>query len=65
MQSLGAESMEEAMMIASAAGIKPEDIPQFMASQGMYMGGQQPPPAVPGEQKLTRRQQLGIDPIPP
>lgn len=32
MQSLGAESMEEAMMIASAAGIKPEDIPQFMAS---------------------------------
>lgn len=31
----------------------------------MYMGGQQPPSAVPGEQKLTRRQQLGIDPIPP
>mgnify|MGYP000727562361 CR=1 FL=1 len=27
MNTLGAESMEEAMMIASAAGIKPEDIP--------------------------------------
>lgn len=27
MQSLGAETMEEAMMIASAAGIQPEDIP--------------------------------------
>jgi len=27
MNSLGADSMEEAMMIANAAGIRPEDIP--------------------------------------
>ena len=32
MKSLGADSMEEAMMIANAAGIQPEDIPSFMAS---------------------------------
>ena len=59
MQSLGADTMEEAMVIASAAGIQPEDIPQFMASQGMYMGGQQPSNGMSDgmpEQTLTRRQ---------
>lgn len=32
MNSLGADSMEEAMIIAQAAGIEPWDIPEFMAS---------------------------------
>lgn len=31
--------MEEAMMIAKAAGIQQQDIPEFMASQGMYLPG--------------------------
>ena len=32
MKALGADSMEEAMMIAQAAGIQQQDIPEFMAS---------------------------------
>ena len=32
MMALGAESVEEAMQIASAAGIKAEDLPGFLAS---------------------------------
>ena len=60
MKALGADSIEEAMMIAKAAGIQQQDIPQFMASQGMLPPGVAGPP-----RELTRRQQLGIDPIPP
>ena len=36
-----------------------------MASQGMYLPGQQPVGAAGPQRELTRRQQLGIDPIPP
>lgn len=64
MNSLGAESLEEAMMIAQAAGIQPDDIPEFMASQGMFLP-QQPGGAGGAPVELTRRQQLGIDPMPP
>ena len=35
MKSLGAESIEEAMQIIQAAGIKPDDVPGLLASHGL------------------------------
>lgn len=35
MRSLGADSVEEAMEIIQAAGIKPEDIPALLMSNGL------------------------------
>ena len=35
MRSLGADSVEEAMEIIQAAGIKPEDIPSLLMSNGL------------------------------
>jgi hypothetical protein len=53
MRSLGADSIEEAMEIIQAAGIKAEDIPSLLVNNGLMnqpkMPLQEPP-------KLTRRQ---------
>lgn len=57
MKSLGAENMQEAMAIVQAAGIESEDINELMMDQAIIDANMQKP-------KLTRRQQLGIDPIP-
>ena len=35
MRSLGADSVEEAMEIIQAAGIKPEDIPSLLMNNGL------------------------------
>ena len=56
-KALGADSIEEAVHIVKAAGIQPDDLPELLIDQAMQ-------DARPKEQKLTRRQQLGIDPIP-
>ena len=61
MKSLGAESIEEAMQIIQAAGIKPDDVPGLLASHGLGGEAQEQQLEAP---KLTRRQELGIDPIP-
>jgi 3-hydroxyisobutyrate dehydrogenase-like beta-hydroxyacid dehydrogenase len=54
LNALGAESMEEAISLAEAAGIKPQDVPSLLMSEG------QRPMALPlepeEEVKLTRRQ---------
>lgn len=64
MRSLGTDTIEEAMQIIKAAGIKEEDVPALLMSNGL--GGGAPKPAMAAEPpKLTRKQQLGIEPIPP
>ena len=78
MQALGVTSMPEAISVMQAMGMKPEDVPAFLAQKQREemmanVGGthgllqmqseNQAPPAEPI--KLTRRQQLGVDPIPP
>ena len=63
MRSLGTDSIEEAMQIIKAAGIKEEDVPALLMSNGLGGGAPKPPLAEPP--KLTRKQQLGIEAIPP
>lgn len=63
MRSLGTDSVEEALHIIKAAGIKEEDVPALLMSNGLAASKREP--ALPEPPKLTRRQQLGIDPIPP
>jgi hypothetical protein len=65
MRSLGTDSIEEAMQIIKAAGIKEEDVPALLMNNGLV--GDVPPraPPMPEAPKLTRKQQLGIEPIPP
>mgnify|MGYP000890724098 CR=1 FL=1 len=53
MKSLGAESVEEAMEIIQAAGIKPDDVPGLLASHGLGAGAGPPLPMEPP--KLTRK----------
>lgn len=65
MRSLGADSVEEAMEIIQAAGIKPEDIPSLLMSNGLSPKESNPVPTLPEPPKLTRKQQLGMEPIPP
>lgn len=65
MRSLGADSVEEAMEIIQAAGIKPEDIPSLLMSNGLSPKESNPMPTLPEPPKLTRKQQLGMEPIPP
>ena len=67
MQALGADSVDEAMSIAQAAGIKPEDVPGMLISSGMMPSDKDnyEKDEDQKEPKLTRRQQLGIDPIAP
>ena len=62
MRSLGTDTIEEAMQIIKAAGIREEDVPALLMSNGLG-GAPNPPMAEPP--KLTRKQQLGIEPIPP
>lgn len=50
MRALGADSVEEAMQIAEAAGLKPEDIPKLLESQGLTSNKDKPPKV-----ELTRR----------
>ena len=59
MKALGVTSMEEALQIMDSAGIQPEDINELIMSSSSK--DQEKPKQV----QLTRRQQLGIDPIPP
>ncbi len=44
MRSLGTDSVEEAMQIIKAAGIKEEDVPALLMSNGL--GGGEPRPAL-------------------
>ena len=53
MRSLGTDSVEEAMQIIKAAGIKEEDVPALLMSNGLGEAPT-PPPAEPP--KLTRKQ---------
>ena len=52
MRSLGADSIEEAMEIIQAAGIKAEDIPSLLVNNGLM---NQPKMPLPEPPKLTRR----------
>ena len=54
MRSLGTDSIEEAMQIIKAAGIKEEDVPALLMSNGL--GGGAPMPQIPEPPKLTRKQ---------
>lgn len=65
MKSLGADSIEEAMNIMQAAGLKPEDIPGLLMNNGMQPNVPQKPIISMEPPKLTRKQEMGIDPIPP
>lgn len=64
MRSLGTDTIEEAMQIIKAAGIKEEDVPALLMSNGLGGGGAPKPPMSAEPPKLTRKQQLGIEPIP-
>ena len=55
MKSLGADSVEEAMEIIQAAGIKPEDIPSLLMSNGLSPKESNPVPTLPEPPKLTRK----------
>ena len=52
MRSLGANSIEEAMEIIQAAGIKAEDIPSLLVNNGLMNKPVAPMPEPP---KLTRK----------
>ena len=52
MRSLGADSIEEAMEIIQAAGIKAEDIPSLLVNNGLMNKSDSPMPEPP---KLTRK----------
>ena len=54
MRSLGVDSIEEAMQIIKAAGIKEEDVPALLMSNGL--SGEAPkPPLATEPPKLTRK----------
>ena len=53
MRSLGTDTIEEAMQIIKAAGIKEEDVPALLMSNGLGGGAPRPPMAEPP--KLTRK----------
>ena len=53
MRSLGTDNIEEAMQIIKAAGIKEEDVPALLMSNGL---GGAPKPPMPEPPKLTRKQ---------
>ena len=70
MKALGASSPEEALAIMQATGLKQEDIPKLLMERQMedQIGMQTPPnmnQTPPEPVKLTRKQQLGMEPIPP
>ena len=54
MRSLGTDTIEEAMQIIKAAGIKEEDVPALLMSNGLGGGGA-PKPPMAEPPKLTRK----------
>ena len=69
MHALGAETPEEAINIMQANGIKPQDISKYIGQKNLVKNNQnyfknQLMQSPPEEVKLSRRQQLGLDPIP-
>ena len=59
MKAFGVDSPQEAMMMMHAMGLQPEDLPKLLEAR------QQQEEKAKEPVQLTRRQQLGIDPIPP
>lgn len=55
MKSLGADSIEEAMEIIQAAGIKPEDIPSLLMSNDLSPKENIPYETLHEPPKLTRK----------